>query len=273
MVLPRQPAYSQIADLIRAEILAGSYEPSPDEPGRDELPGAAELGVRFGVSNKTAARAIQQLVAEGLVRARSGMRPLVVSRAERLDRWPMQGRYARARDRMGVVFGGDMQGREVTKRDAGQGGPIQAPDQVVEFLQLANDRRVIWRRREKLVDGRVAETSTSYFPLELAAGTLLARPEPLGPGGMVAALESLGHRIARTINELRARPATTDELATFGVDPTTAPLASRIMIEITHATYGEAGEPLEAVISVRPASNNVIVFETDERTDLSTAGE
>jgi hypothetical protein len=48
-------------------------------------------------------------------------------RAERPDRWPMQGRYARARDRMGVVFGGDMQGCKVSKRDTGQGGPIQAP--------------------------------------------------------------------------------------------------------------------------------------------------
>jgi DNA-binding GntR family transcriptional regulator len=270
MRLPRQPAYSQIADLIRAEILAGAYEPSPDQPGRDLLPGAAELGARFGVSNKTAARAIQQLVAEGLVRARPGMRPLVIPRAERPDRWPMQGRYARARDRMGVVFGGDMHGREVTKQDTGQGGPILAPDQVAALLQLANDRRVIWRSRHKLIDGRVAETSTSYFPLELAAGTPLARSEPLGPGGMVAALESFGRRIARTINEVRARPATTDELDLFAIDPATAPPADRIMLEVTHATYGDAGEPLEAVISVRPASNAVIVFETDERPDPTT---
>lgn len=267
MRLPRQPAYSQIADQIRAEILTGTYEPAPDQPGRDQLPGAAELGARYGVSDKTAARAIQQLVAEGFLRARSGMRPLVVPRAERPDRWPMQGRYARARDRIGVVFGGDMQGREVAKRERGQGGPIQAPDRVVALLRLAGDRRVLWRSRETVVDSRVAETSTSYFPLELAAGTVLERPEPLGPGGMVQALESLGHRIARTVNEVRARPATSEELATFGVDMNRLSPEAGIVIEVTHAVYGEAGEPLEAVISVRPAANTVIVFETHEGQD------
>jgi GntR family transcriptional regulator len=127
---------------------------------------------------------------------------------------------------------------------------------------------VIWRSRETVVDGRVAEISTSYFPLELAAGTRLARPEPLGPGGMVQALESLGHRIARTVNEVRARLATADELAAFGADPSVRLPGDRIMIEVTHAVYGEADEPLEAVISARPAANNVIVFETYEGQDL-----
>lgn len=263
MRLPRQPAYSQIADLIRAEILAGNYEPSPGEPGRDELPGAAELGMRHGVSNKTAARAIQQLVTEGLVRARSGMRPLVLPRAERPDRWPMQGRYARARDRMGVVFGADMAGREVAKRDREIGGPVIAPDRIASMLRLDDDLRVTFRSRETVVDGRIAELSTSYFRLEMAAGTLLERPEPLGPRGMVGALESLGHRIARTVNEVRARLATADELTAFGID-TAAPPADRIVIEVTRATYGEQDEPLEAVISVRRAVNNVIVFETYE---------
>ncbi len=35
-------------------------------------------------------------------------------------------------------------------------------------------------------------------------------------------------------------------------------------MEITHATYGVGDEPLEAVVSVRPATGNVIVFETYE---------
>jgi DNA-binding GntR family transcriptional regulator len=61
----RQTAYGQIADAIRADILAGAYEPSPDDPTRNELPGAAELGSQYGVSDKTAARAVQQLITEG----------------------------------------------------------------------------------------------------------------------------------------------------------------------------------------------------------------
>ena len=41
MAFSRQTAYGQIADAIRADILAGTYEPSPDDPTRSELPGAA----------------------------------------------------------------------------------------------------------------------------------------------------------------------------------------------------------------------------------------
>jgi hypothetical protein len=82
---------------------------------------------------------------------------------------------------------------------------------------------------------------------------------------MVAALESTGHRIVRTVNEARARLATEDELRAFGADPELAPLHGRVVIEVTHATYGQEDEPLEVVVSVRPAEVNVLVFETYER--------
>lgn len=51
---------------------------------------------------------------------------------------------------------------------------------------------------------------------------------------------------------------------TFGADRDRSPLASQVVIEVTHATYGLHDEPIEAVISVRPASSNVLVFETYE---------
>ena len=77
-------------------------------------------------------------------------------------------------------------------------------------------------------------------------------------------LEDAGHRVLRTYNEARARLATDEELRVFGADPALQPLASRVVIEISHATYGVGNEPLEAVVSVRPAAGNVIVFETYE---------
>jgi hypothetical protein len=80
----------------------------------------------------------------------------------------------------------------------------------------------------------------------------------------VRVLEDAGHRVLRTYNEARARRATDEELRVFGTDPALQPLASRVVIEITHATYGIGDEPLEAVVSIRPAAGNVIVFETYE---------
>jgi hypothetical protein len=81
---------------------------------------------------------------------------------------------------------------------------------------------------------------------------------------MVAALESTGHRVTWTANEARARLASDEELRAFGPNPALAPLQSRVVIEIMHATYGADDEPLEVVVSVRPAEDNVIVFETYE---------
>jgi hypothetical protein len=68
----------------------------------------------------------------------------------------------------------------------------------------------------------------------------------------------------RTANEARARLATDDELRAFGTDTDLAPLENRIVIKIIHATYGTDDEPLEVVVSVRPADSNIIVFETYE---------
>jgi DNA-binding GntR family transcriptional regulator len=261
--LSRQTAYGQIADALRAAILAGEYEPTADDPTHNELRGAAELGAQYGVSDKTAARAVQQLITEGLVIGRPGLRPIVVPRGQRPDRWPMNRRYARAREAAGLVFGADMQGREVVKRIS-RTGWTGAPAPVAALLRMDPGGRVWARVRQTLIDGRVAELSTSYFPAAVAEGTTLTTPGEFPPGGVVRALEEAGHRVLRTYNEARSRLATDEELAVFGADPALQPLDGRVVIAITHGTFGLGDEPLEVVVSVRPATDNVIVFETDE---------
>ena len=129
-------------------------ERTEDDPRRNELPGAAELGARYGVSDKTAGRAIQQLIAEGLVMGRPGLRPVVIPRKDRPDRWPMHRRYARAREAGGLGFGGDMQGREVEKRVT-RTGKVPAPAAVAALLRIEPGEEVWARAREALIDGRV----------------------------------------------------------------------------------------------------------------------
>jgi GntR family transcriptional regulator len=262
----RQTAYGQIADAIRADILAGVYEPSPDDPTRDQLPGAVELGSQYGVSDKTAARAVQQLISEGLVLGRPGLRPVVVPRAQRPDRWPMNRRYARAREARGLVFGGDMQGRQVLKRTV-RTGWIDAPAPIAALLRLDQGEQVWERARELLIDGRIAELSVSYFPAAVAQGSGLMASGDFPPGGVVGVLEDAGHRVLRTYNEARARLATDEELRAFDADPSLQPLHGQVVIEIVHGTYGAEDEALEALVSIRPAAGNVIVFETYEGED------
>lgn len=73
-------------------------------------------------------------------------------------------------------------------------------------------------------------------------------------------------RSSGRLNEVRARLATPDELEAFQPYAELA-LSGRIVLELSHITYGNDDQPLEAVVSVRPATDNVIAFETDERAD------
>jgi hypothetical protein len=76
--------------------------------------------------------------------------------------------------------------------------------------------------------------------------------------------------VLRTYNEARARLATDEELRAFGADPGLQPLHGQMVLEIIHGTYGADDEALEALVSVRPAAGNVIVFETHEGEDGET---
>jgi GntR family transcriptional regulator len=262
--IARPTAYGQIAADLRRAILRGQYEPSAEHPYGKELPSAAELGARYRVSQKTAARAVQQLVTEGLAEARSGMRATAIPRARRTVRWPMAGRYARAREAAGLVFGVDMEGRAVDKRVVATGW-VEVPPSLAAALSLPKSARVWSRSRCMFVDDVAAELSVSYFPepvTDLAPDLMTDGAFPLG--GVVGVLERAGYRIARTVNEVRARLATTDELETFGPDPSLEPLPSRVVLEVSHITYAADGQPLEAVVSVRPATDNTVAFETDE---------
>jgi len=262
--IARPTAYAQIAADLRRAILGGEYEPSPETPHGKELPSAAELGARYNVSQKTAARAIQQLVTEGLAEARSGMRATAIPRAQRTVRWPMAGRYARAREARGLVYATDMQGRQVEKHVTGTGW-IAVPPSLAAALALDVNAQVWSRSRQMLVDGATAELSVSYFPApvtKLAPDLMTDGPFP--EGGVVGVLERAGHRVTRTVNEVRARLATSDELDAFGADVSLHPVSGRVVIEVSHVTYGTADQPLEAVVSVRPATDNAVAFETDE---------
>lgn len=74
------------------------------------LPRNAALAGRFDGNMKTAGRAVQQLVAEGLVIARPGMRAIPAPPQLRATKWAMTGRYARARAAQGLIFAGDVTG-------------------------------------------------------------------------------------------------------------------------------------------------------------------
>jgi GntR family transcriptional regulator len=245
--MPKRPEYVSIAETLKAEILAGAYDDAP-------LPGNAALAERFDVNMKTAGRAIQHLVAEGLVQARPGMRAVPVPPELRVTEWPMTGRYARARAAQGLIFAGDVTGD--VRKDTVSREWIEAPPLIAQLLKIDPGTRVFQRRSRTYVNDVATEDTAMFFPAAIInAASGLARDERIQ---VVRLIEDAGHVVTRTANKIRARHANTDEQEIFGIDPTD------IIIEHSHGTYGAEGEALEAVINVRPSRGHVIAFDTYE---------
>lgn len=74
------PLYRQIAEQLRRLIALGALRPG------DRLPPVRELAANSRVNRNTAARAIQQLESEGVVRTRVGQGTFVEDGASRVDR-------------------------------------------------------------------------------------------------------------------------------------------------------------------------------------------
>jgi DNA-binding GntR family transcriptional regulator len=247
LAVPKKPEYVSIAETLKTEVLAGKYD---DEA----LPGNATLAERFDVNMKTAGRAIQQLIAEGIVIARPGMRAIPAPPPLRATRWPMTGRYARARAARDFIFAGDVSGQ--VRKDTVRREWVEAPILVARLLNIAAGARVFQRCSRTYVDDVPTEDTSMFFP----AGIIKAAPrlETDEHIQVVRIIEEAGYLITRTANEIRARHANTTEHELFRMD------TNEIVIEHTHGTYGAEDEALEAVVNVRPAQGNVVTFDTYE---------
>lgn len=73
------PLYLQIVEQVRRLIAIGALTPG------DRLPAVRDLAVRARVNRNTAARAVRELEAAGLVRTRVGQGTFVAEREDRLD--------------------------------------------------------------------------------------------------------------------------------------------------------------------------------------------
>jgi GntR family transcriptional regulator len=115
------------------------------------------------------------------------------------------------------------------------------------------ERRFVFRAL-----GVPQQTSISYYPLDLVAGTPIADPanEPW-PGGNIAQLHTLGIRVTSIHERVRARMPMQDEIETLNI-PGGVPV-----LTITRRTY--AGDrPVEAAVDiVLPADRTELEYRID----------
>jgi GntR family transcriptional regulator len=240
--------YDELANELSSQILAGDYN-QPDQP----FPSIREISDNYGVTRNTASRAVQKLSHDGLIVLRNRARPLVARQEARPTTWPLTGRYARARAAQGLVFSNDVGG---LRKDTIDRRWAPAPVEVAELLEVGPRTKVLHRRSRTYADGQPIEETTMHFPRAVVDDA--PQLDEAGDIKVVAMIEATGRTIDRTVNRLRARPASADEAEALHLSP------GSIVFEHTHCTYTDAGEAVEAVINIKPAEDAVLTFDTYE---------
>lgn len=147
------PRYHRIADLLRAQILAGDYTPG------QQLPAETTLMDLHTVSRNTVRLALRQLIDEGLVVADQGRGTFVRTRPQPLV-WdltvgPQQ--WAATVEAAGHRLSHDLQ---VTI--------VSPPQSIAARLGTPSDTTVVCRRRLQIVDGEPILLALTYITADLA---------------------------------------------------------------------------------------------------------
>lgn len=179
---PRKPRYLELADQLRAEVLAGSFP--------DGFPTEHTLCTRFGVSRFTVREALRTLSGEGLIERKRGSGTVIQPPAARggalhqplsnvgeilqyardsrfaFDRLPEGGLPKAIAEQLGMAAGGTWFRFRGIREPAGGGEPIALTDaylhadlaDIVDRIE-PNEGDTIFRQVEQLAGVRVARVT------------------------------------------------------------------------------------------------------------------
>lgn len=228
----------RIADELRARIEAGELQPG------QTMPTVRQLITQFGASTNTVQRALRELRDHGLTQ-REGRNTIVRRPVEVVER---SAHYTRPRaDNENAPYKDKTRVIDV--------GPIGAPDYVADLLNVKAGDVVLVRRRVMIrneVDP--VELVTSFFPMEIAAGTELAERRNL-PKGSPTVLGHLGYPPGPSTEWVYGRLPTPDEAERLRL-PAGVPV-----LRLLRQLRMEDGTPVEVTEMVMPAEGNVLRYE------------
>ena len=160
-----EPAYNQLANILRRKIAAGVYHPG------ERLPSEAELCEQFQVSSITARRAIKILVEQDIAETRKGhgtfLKPLQLGNAT-FDLHGLQNIFT---------------DKQTTVRILGA-SVVSADERIAGKLNVAKGTRAIYIRRLLLQEGRPIMYHREYLILDPTKSTIEAELEVTALGGL-----------------------------------------------------------------------------------------
>jgi len=243
-----EPPSRRIAADLRRAILGGELAAGA------VLPSERELARTYGTARNTARQAIANLQAEGLVHAEHGRGVFVRERGHLLR--VAHDRYARRHREAGRApfrAEAEAQGR-VPRVEVMAIEQVAAPTWVAERLSLLDGEYVLRRRNRYLADEDPVQLADTYLPLTIATDTSLMQAVP-ATGGIYAALEKLGHRLARIDELVTARMPLPEEIEALALR-TGVPV-----IDLLHTGYDQHGAAIEVTHSILPADRNALTFQ------------
>ncbi|MEU0517977.1 GntR family transcriptional regulator [Streptosporangium sp. NPDC006007] len=208
---------------MRARIMAGDLAPGT------RLPSTARLVEEFGVSNTTVQKALAVLKGEGYLTSRQGKGVYV------RDRQPFQVEVS-------AYLPPEPGGYSYELLEVGE---VLPPPKVAEALMVESGGRALLRRRLLRHGERPVEISWSYYPLELAADTELAKPHRVR-GGAPRVLAERGHPQRSFVDAVSARMPTTEEADLLALPD--VPIIRQFRV-----IYSDHDRPIEVSILVKGA--------------------
>jgi GntR family transcriptional regulator len=230
--MPRDAPYLEVADALRARVLAGEWEVG------ERLPSRARLAKEYGVGRNVTQRAMDRLIVEGLLEGRAGSGTYVRKPRERM-------RMVRSRHRerrSGSPFRADMKerGRNGTWESHSQ-ARVPAPEAIAERLAIHPGDPCVTTRYEFLADGQPVQLSQSWEPMAITDGTPIVLPEmgPLAGAGVVERMHSIGVRIESAVEVPRPARADQTQANLLGIT------VGDLVLQIERTYYDTDGRPVE----------------------------
>lgn len=218
--------YQAIVRDIRYKITSGSYVQG------DRLPTTAELCDEYGVSKITVKRAMDDLVALGLVARRRGSGTYVKGIEGRST---LTGSSNASQQMNGLVNDGDVLGQPVTS-DVHQFMVVQPPADIATLLNMEQDEFAYYVCRTRFLGGSPHSVEHTYMPLKLVPDLRVKNVN----GSIYRYIEDdLGLKIASAHRVVCATHPADEEAMWLGIDTNTP------IIEVRQVGYLDDGTPFE----------------------------
>ncbi|RIQ21051.1 GntR family transcriptional regulator [Jiangella rhizosphaerae] len=231
-----RPAYLQIADDIRSQILDGTLQ------AEDRLPSEADLMADYGVSRIVVRNAVEVLRSEGLVVKQQGRGSFV--RAQRPQRTRVVGDLYSERPEASPFAASARASGQVPEWEY-QTRRTTASKTIADRLGIQAGDPVMRTSYRFFADGEPAMLSTSFEPLAITEGTPVEQPEGGSVTGVVPRMDAIGIHITHVVEDVTGRSARPYEAETLKV-PVGVPV---LAIERTYYAKSRPIETADIVVS------------------------